>query len=192
MLEIIKGQVWVRFLATLSDAHHTRNVCVHMHACVRVNVCAHMHLCVCVLAHVSVCLCMCMCVCRACVFVRMHVFVCARFCLCLCVHAHAMCVYVRAHVCVCAGTPVCVSCCPTDAAVAFAGTGVRMCCVCCSLPVERAGTSMVPGLATMSKLCFNTQCAASTCTVRSTPRKQSKPTRTANLKDPVQANFRVS
>jgi len=40
---------------------------------------------------------------------------------------------------------------------------------------------MVPGLATMSELYFDTQCAASTCTVRSMPRKQSKPTQTAFL-----------
>jgi len=31
-----------------------------------------------------------------------------------------------------------------------------MCCCCSSLSVEKAGASMVPGLATMSELCFNT------------------------------------
>jgi len=61
-----------------------------------------------------------------------------------------------------------------------------------SLSVERAGAGMVPGLARMSELCFNTQCVTSTYTVRSMPREQSKPTRTAFLKGPVQANFRAS
>ena len=55
------------------------------------------------------------------------------------------------------------------AGVAFAEAGVRMCCCCCSLSAKRTGASMVPVLATMSELCFNTQCAASTCTVRSMP-----------------------
>ena len=48
---------------------------------------------------------------------------------------------------------------------------------------------MVPGLATMSALCFNTQSMASTCTVRSMSRKQSKPTRNTILKGPVQGTL---
>jgi len=44
----------------------------------------------------------------------------------------------------------------------------------------------------MSELGSDTQCAASTCTVRSMPREQSKPTLAAFLKDPVQAYFRAN
>jgi len=69
------------------------------------------------------------------------------------------------------------------AGAAFAGTCVRMCCCCCSLSVEREG-EQTPGLATMSKLCFNKQCAASTCTVRFMPCEQSEPTWIAFLKGP--------
>jgi hypothetical protein len=60
-----------------------------------------------------------------------------------------------------------------------------MCCCCCSLSAERAGVSMVPGLATLSEICFNTQHAASTCTM---PRQQSKPTQATFLKGPSKQN----
>ena len=166
-------------------------VCVSVCTCICVRVCA------CVLVRVFVCT-------RVSVFERVHVYVCVRACEYVCNVCTRLCLYVFAHahacecvyVCVC----LCVPYCPTDAAVAwrcagaaFTEVGVRMCCCCCySLSVERAGASMVPGLATMSELCFNTQWAASTCTVRSMPREQSNPTRTVFLKGPVQANFRAS
>ena len=92
---------------------------------------------------------------------RVRAYACVRVSVCAGVHVF---VYVCACVCVCAWR---------CAGVDFAETGVRMCCFCCFLSVERAGASMVPGLARMSELCFNAQCAASTCTVRSMPRKQS-------------------
>ena len=146
-----------------------------MHVCVRVCVC--------------VCLCVCMCMC-----VNVPVCFCARLCSYVCAHAH-VCVHVcvRVHVCACALQPH-RRCRGVHGAVlaGFVEAGVRMCCCCCSLSAKRTGASMVPVLATMSELCFNTQCAASTCTVRSMPHEQSKPTRIAFLKGPVQANFRAS
>jgi hypothetical protein len=123
---------------------------------------------------------------------------CARACVCACVCVcRCVCVRVRTCVCVSVRARLCVRCCPTDAAVvcmtvlgaAFAEAGVRMCCCCCSLSVERAGASMVQGGWPLPKLCFNTQCAAGTSTVRSMPREQSKLTRTALPKRPIQANF---
>ena len=163
-------------------------VCVCAHACVTVCLC----LCVCVLA------CVCLCVCaRACVCVCTRLCIHARVCVCMCVRVSMR---VCVHMCACVQARLCVSCCPTDAAVvgmvnagvAFAEAIVRMCCCCSSLSVERAGASMVLGMATMSELCFNTQCAASTCTVHSMPCEQSKPTWAKFLKGPVQANFCAS
>ena len=190
-------------LATLknwrSPSHAQR---VHTYACVRESVCARVYACTCISVCVSARVCVCVfvrvCVCArvsVCLCMRMYVYVCVRMrmrvsvCLC-CV---CVCAYVR--VCV----PVCVSlllphrfCSGVHDAVleqpAFAEAGVRMCCCCCSLSVERAAASVVPGLAMMSELCFNTQCAANTCTVRSMPHE----TQIAFLKDPVQASFRAS
>ena len=140
-----------------------------------------------------------------CVFVRVHVYVCVRACVytraCLCKYvcarAHACvrvcacactCVRVCRHACVCLAAPQMLQWCAWRCAgVAFAETGVRMCCFCFSLLRRQ-----VPGLAKMSELGFNTRCAVSTCTVHFMPREQSKPTRTASLKGPVQANFRAS
>ena len=140
-------------------------VCMHMCVCAHVFTCVfgHLYMCACVYM-CNLCVYMCTCVCAS-------VSVCVRLCLYVCVR------------CVCVCVLVCVPSCLTAAIVvwrcagaAYTEVGVRMCCCCCSLSDERAGASMVPGLATMSELCFNTQCAASTCTVRSMPRKQSKPT----------------
>jgi hypothetical protein len=152
-----------------------------------------MHVCVCVCVCVHVCLCVRMCA-RACVcvFVRVQVYVCVRACVytraCLCKYvcarAHACvrvcacactCVRVCRHACVCLAAQQMLQWCAWRCAVvAYAETSIRMCCFCCSRCVERAGASMVPGLARMSELCFNAQYAASTCTVHSMPREQSK------------------
>ena len=160
--------------------------------CVCARVCACVFVRVCVLARVYVFVC-------EQVYVCVHAFVYTRACLCLyvCAHAHAyvrvcactcVCACVQARLCVCLAAPQmlqwCAWCC---AGVAFAEAIVRMCCCCCSLSVDfqRAGASMVPGLATMSEHHVNSQCAASTCNVRSMPREQPKPTRTAFLKSPA-------
>jgi hypothetical protein len=162
-------------LATLKNWQSpSREQRVHAYACMRVSVRAHVHVHVCMCVCACVCLCVCVCVC---VLARVSVCLCAPVCLCafvfkcVCACAYA-CVCVRAHVCVCAGTPVCVcvSCYPQMlqwcawrcAGVAFAETGVRMYCFCCSLSVERAWFEHGARAATMSELCFNTQCAAST------------------------------
>ena len=134
----------------------------------------------------AICACKCMCACEcvcarvcacACVFVCVCVRVCARVCACMCVCTP---------VCVCLAAPQMLQWC----AGRCVGATLRVCCCCCSLSVERAGASMVPGLATMSELCFNTVCGKH-CTMRSMTREQSKPTRTGFLKGPVQANFRA-
>jgi len=165
---------------------------------------------VCSYACVSVCVCVCvcaracLCVC-ACVSVCLYVFMCE--CASVCVRARVcvcMCVRVRMCPCVCVCARVCEPCCPTYAAVvcmscagaSLAEAGVRLCCCCCFLFVKRTGVSMVPELATMSGYRFNTvhsrhlHCAlhAFICM----PYENSKPTRTAFQKGPVQANFRDS
>jgi hypothetical protein len=66
-----------------------------------------------------------------------------------------------------------------------------MCCCCCSLSVERAGASMVPGLATMSERRFNTQCASNTCTLHSMP-LIARPTSTPSQLDCVFKGSRPS
>ena len=156
------------------------------------------------------CACMCVCVCAPlCLGICMcaHACVCMRLCMCactpVCIHAHAcvcLCVRMRMRVSVCVCVCLCV-CLTADAAVVCMTLCwsilcrkilQRMCCCCSSLSVERAGASMVPGLATMPEPCFNTQCAACTCTVRSMPHEQSKPTRTAFLKGPMKSNFCAS
>jgi len=149
-------------------------------------------------ARVCVCVCVHACV-YACVFVRVHVYVCvhtcvysrAHLCLFVCAHAHAcerMCVCL----CVCLTADAAVVCMTLCWSILCRKILQRMCCCCSSLSVERAGASMVPGLATMPEPCFNTQCAACTCTVRSMPHEQSKPTRTAFLKGPMKSNFCAS
>ena len=155
-------------------------------------------MCACMRARVCVCVCVHACV-YACVFVRVHVYVCvhtcvysrAHLCLFVCAHAHAcerMCVCL----CVCLTADAAVVCMTLCWSILCRKILQRMCCCCSSLSVERAGASMVPGLATMPEPCFNTQCAACTCTVRSMPHEQSKPTRTAFLKGPMKSNFCAS
>ena len=113
------------------------------------------------------------------------------------------CVYARAFgfICVCACACVC-SCallpqrrCSGVHDAVLEHPLLKQVCGCAAAAAPcllRAGASIVPGLATMSELCFNTQCAASICNVHSMPREQSKPTQTVFLKVPIQANFRVS
>jgi hypothetical protein len=62
-------------LATLKigEAHHARNMCMHMHACVRVCACVFGR---CMCARVCVCMCVCACVyvrVRACEYMRAFV-----------------------------------------------------------------------------------------------------------------------
>jgi hypothetical protein len=152
-----------------------------------------------------------MCTCRfslVCVFVCVHAYVCVRASvytrahlgLYVCARVHACvrvcastCVRVCVHLCMCALLPQ-RRCSGVHDAVLEHPLLKQVCgCAAAAAPcLLRAGASIVPGLATMSELCFNTQCAASICNVHSMPREQSKPTQTVFLKVPIQANFRVS
>ena len=201
-------------LATLKNWRSpSRAQRVHAYARVHVSVRGRVQVCAYMRARVCLCICACECVLAlVSVFVRVHVYACVRayvytrahLCLYVCARAHScvrvcectcvcVCACVQARLCVClAASQMLQRCTWRCAKIAFAEIGVRMCCHCCSLSVERAGASMVPGLARMSELCFNAQCAASICIVRFIPREQSKPTRTASLKGPVQSNIRAS
>jgi len=121
-------------LATLEicEAHHARNVCMYnVYACVHVSVCARARVCVCACVPVFCA--------RACVCVCAPVCIHTHICVCMCVRVH-MCACVQARLCVCLAAPQMLQWCAWHCAgVAFAETGVRMCCFCCSLSVERAG-----------------------------------------------------
>ena len=174
-------------------AHVSVFVRVHVYVCARL--CIRVRFCKCTCAYKRARFCVC-----TCAYTRAYVCVYARAFVCAHAHIRArLCVCIRARFCVCACACVCTCVCRHAcvylaapqmlqwcawrcAGVAFSKASVRICCCCCSLSVERAGASTVPAM--MSELCFNTQCVASTCTVRSVPRKQSKPKRTAFLKGP--------
>ena len=87
---------------------------------------------------------MCVCACvPVCLCTRVRVCVCVHTCACVCGHTYAC---VQARLCVCLAAPQMLQWCAWRCAgVAFAETGVRKCWCCCSLSVERAVASMVPG-----------------------------------------------